>query len=66
METKFSLIAGVAFFSLTLASCSQDTEVTAEPDRSEIRSSQAVNDLTKQLKDYDSRFTYDNTENLRL
>ena len=65
METKFSLIAGVAFFSLTLASCSQDTEVTAEPDRSEIRSSQGVRNLTRQLKEYDSQFTYDNTENLQ-
>lgn len=65
METKFSLIAGVAFFSLTLASCSQDTEVTAEPDRSEIRSSQGVRNLTRQLKEYDSQFTYNNAENLQ-
>ena len=65
MKTKFSLIAGVALFSLTLASCSQDTEVTAEPDRSEIRFSQAVNALITQLKDYDSRFTYNNAENLQ-
>ena len=65
METKFSLIAGVAFFSLTLASCSQDTEVTAEPDRSEIRSSQGVRNLTRQLKGYDSQFTYNNAENLQ-
>ena len=65
METKFSLIAGVAFFSLTLASCSQDTEVTAEPDRSEIRSSQGVRNLTRQLKGYDNQFTYNNAENLQ-
>ena len=65
MTTTKLLFAGVALFSLTLASCSQGTEVTAEPDRSEIRSSQAVNDLTKQLKDYDSRFTYNNAENLQ-
>ena len=65
METKFSLIAGVVLFSLTLASCSQDTEATAEPERSEIRSSQGIRALTKQLKDYDSRFTYNNAENLQ-
>ena len=65
METKFSLIASVALFSLALASCSQDTEATAEPERSEIRSSQGIRDLTKQLKEYDSNFTYNNTENLQ-
>ena len=59
------LFAGVTLFSLTLVSCSQNTEVTAEPDRSEIRSSQAVNEIIKQLKDYDSNFTYNNTENLQ-
>ena len=65
MTTTKLLFAGVALFSLTLASCSQDTEVTAEPDRSEIRSSQGVRNLTRQLKEYDSQFTYDNTENLQ-
>ena len=65
MTTAKLLFAGVTLFSLTLVSCSQNTEVTAEPDRSEIRSSQAVNDLIKQLKDYDSRFTYNNAENLQ-
>ena len=65
MTTTKLLFAGVALFSLTLASCSQDTEVTAEPDRSEIRSSQGVRNLTRQLKEYDSQFTYNNAENLQ-
>ena len=65
MTTTKLLFAGVALFSLTLASCSQDTEVTAEPDRSEIRSSQGIRNLTRQLKEYDSQFTYNNAENLQ-
>lgn len=43
--------------SLTLASCSQDSDATMKQERSEVRTSQSISDLTIQLKEYNSRFT---------
>ena len=65
MNSKILFASSAMLLSLTLASCSQDTEVLLEPNRSEIRSSQSVRDLTRQLKEYDSQFTCDNSENLQ-
>ena len=65
MNSKILFVSSAILLSLTLVSCSQGTEVTLEPNRSEIRSSQSIRDLTRQLREYDSQFTYDNTENLQ-
>ena len=65
MNSKILFVSSSMLLALTLVSCSQDTEVMVEPERSEIRSLQGVRNLTRQLKEYDSQFTYDNTENLQ-
>lgn len=65
MDKKTLFLAGAVLLSLTLASCSQKTDATLEQERSEVLSSQSVSDLTLQLKEYDSRFIYDNTDNLQ-
>lgn len=65
MKKKTLFLTGAVLLSMTLASCSQDTDATMEQERSEVLSSQSVSDLTLQLKEYDSRFIYDNTDNLQ-
>ena len=65
MKKKPLLLASAIFLSLTLASCSQDTDVVDGQKRSEVRSLKCVSDLTNQLKKYDRQFVYDNTENLQ-
>ena len=65
MNSKILFVSSSMLLALTLVSCSQDTEVMVEPERSEIRSLQGVRNLTRQLKEYDSQFTYDNAENLQ-
>ena len=65
MKAKILFVSSVMLMSLTFASCSQDTSATEDPQYSEIRSLQDIHDLTRQLKEYDSNFTYDNTENLQ-
>ena len=65
MNSKILFVSSSMLLALTLVSCSQDTEVMVEPERSEIRSLQGVRNLTRQLKEYDSQFTYNNAENLQ-
>ena len=57
MKTKLLFISSAMLLSLTLASCSQDSDAVQEQERSEVRQSQSVSDLTLQLKEYNSRFT---------
>lgn len=59
MKKKTLFLTGAVLLSMTLVSCSQDTDATMEQERSEVLSSQSVSDLTLQLKEYDSRFIYD-------
>ena len=65
MKAKILFVSSAMLLSLTFASCSQDTSATEDPQYSEIRSSQGVRNLTRQLKEYDSQFTYNNAENLQ-
>ena len=65
MNSKFLFVSSAILLSLTLASCSQDTDVFDEQKRCEVHSLQDVSDLTNQLKKYDRQFTYENTENLQ-
>lgn len=55
MKNVFLFASAIAL-SITLASCSQDSDAINEQKRSEIHASQSIDDLTIQLKEYNSRF----------
>ena len=56
MNKKTFLFASALAMSLTLASCSQETDVIQEKERKTVQQYESVDELTKRLKEYDSKF----------
>ena len=53
---KTFLFASALAMSLTLASCSQEADVIQEKERKTVQQYESVDELTKRLKEYDSKF----------
>ena len=56
MNKKTFLFASALAMSLTLASCSQETDVIQEKEQKTVQQYESVDELTKRLKEYDSKF----------
>ena len=60
MNKKTFLFASALAMSLTLASCSQEADVVQEKEQKTVQQYASVDELTRQLKEYNSRFMIKN------
>ena len=60
MNKKTFLFASALTMSLTLASCSQEADVVQEKEQKTVQQYESVDELTRQLKEYNSQFMIKN------
>ena len=60
MNKKTFLFASALAMSLTLASCSDSSDVVQEKEQKTVQQYESVDELTRQLKEYNSQFLIKN------